>query len=312
MKELWKKAGGLVVTLVLVSMFSFLAFSLIPGDAAISSLGVEAEEAALEALREELGLNRPVYVQYVDWLWSALQGDFGESLQYHQPVAVLVRDRLPVTITLAVLSMCFVLLVSIPLGLLGTRKPGGVIDTGITILSQIGMAMPQFFIGILITFVFGIVFRVFTVGGYVSFKEDVGSFISFLVFPAIAVAIPKIASMTRYIRNLVLAEKQLDYVRTARAKGNPEKRILLNHVLINVLLPVVTMFAMMAADVLAGSIIVEQVFHLPGLGRLLITSISNRDYPVVQAIVLYIAGAVVLMNGIAEVLYRKLDPRVKL
>ena len=311
MKWLMKKLAGLLVTLVLISMLSFFAFSFIPGDAAVSALGVEADEAAVEALRKELGLDRPVWAQYAGWLVSALQGEFGDSLQYHMPVAQLVSNRLPVTVTLAVYAMLLVVCVSFPLGILGTGKPGGGLDTGITVLSQIGMAVPQFFIGILLTYVLGIVLNRFTVGGYVGYEENLRGFLKFLFIPAIAVAIPKGSTLIRYIRNSVVAEKRRDYVRTAKAKGNSEKNILLNHVLINVMLPVITMIAMMAADVLAGSIVVEQVFNIPGLGRLLITSIANRDFPVVQAIVLYIAGAVVVMNTLAEILYHKMDPRVK-
>lgn len=311
MKWIGKKIGGLIVTLLFISLFCFLAFSMIPGDAALSALGVDADEATVEALREELGLNRPVYVQYADWLLSALRGDFGESLQYHMPVSTLVSQRLPVTVTLAMYAILLIVLFSFPLGILGTGKPGGFFDLIITVLSQIGMAVPQFFIGILLTFFFGIVLQWFTVGGYVSYQEDMQGFLSFLILPAVAVAIPKCSSLIRYIRDSIVAEKTLDYVRTARAKGNSEGKVLLNHVLINSLMPVVTMLAMMAADVLAGSIVVEQVFNIPGLGRLLITSIANRDYPVVQAIVIYIAGAVVLMNTIAEILYHRIDPRVR-
>jgi len=311
MKFILKKIGTLIITLVIISFLSFLAFSLIPGDAAVASLGMDAEEEAIEALREELGLNRPVHVQYADWLVSVLQGDFGESTQYHLPVSELVSKRLPATITLALYSMVIIIVVSFPLGLFGTKKPNGALDTMITVLSQIGMAVPQFFLGIVLTFIFGIVLHWFTVGGYVNYQEDPVGFFSFLILPAVAVAVPKCATMTRYIRNAVVAQKKLDYVRTARGKGNSEKRILLKHVLINAMMPVVTMLAMMAADVLAGSIVVEQVFNIPGLGRLLITSISNRDYPVVQAIVLYIAGTVVVMNTLADIAYQKLDPRVR-
>lgn len=311
MKFILKKLGTLIITLVIISFLSFLAFSLIPGDAAVASLGMDATEEDIEALREELGLNRPVPVQYADWLLSALQGDFGESTQYHLPVSELVAQRLPATITLAVYSMILIVLVSFPLGLLGTGKPNGAADTTVTVLSQVGMAVPQFFLGILLTYFFGILLRWFPVGGYVSIKEDPAGFFRFLVLPAVAVAVPKCATMTRYIRNAVVAQKKMDYVRTARGKGNSEKRILLNHVLINVMMPVVTMLAMMAADVLAGSIVVEQVFNIPGLGRLLITSISKRDYPVVQAIVVYMACAVVIMNTLADIAYQKLDPRVR-
>ena len=311
MKFILKRIGTLIITLVIISFLSFLAFSLIPGDAAVANLGMDADEAAVEALREELGLNRPVVIQYGDWLLSALQGDFGESTQYHLPVSELVSKRLPATVTLAVYSMIIIIAVSFPLGLVGTNKPGGLWDTGMTVLSQVGMAIPQFFLGILLTFFFGIVLNWFTVGGYVSPTENMAGFLSFLILPAVAVAVPKCATMTRYIRNAVVAQKKMDYVRTARGKGNSEKRILLNHILINVMMPVVTMLAMMAADVLAGSIVVEQVFNIPGLGRLLITSISNRDYPVVQAIVIYIAATVVVLNTVADIMYQKLDPRVR-
>ena len=311
MKFILKKIGTLIITLVIISFLSFLAFTLIPGDAAVASLGMDADEAAIEALREELGLNRPVVVQYGDWLFSAVRGDFGESTQYHLPVSLLVSQRLPATITLALYSMVIIILVSFPMGMLGTKKPNGAVDTAVTVLSQVGMAVPQFFLGILLTFVFGILLNWFTVGGYVGPKEDPAGFFSFLLLPAVAVAVPKCATMTRYIRNSVVAQKKMDYVRTARGKGNSEKKILLNHVLINVMMPVVTMLAMMMADVLAGSIVVEQVFNIPGLGRLLITSISNRDYPVVQAIVIYIAGTVVIMNTLADIMYQKLDPRVR-
>ena len=311
MKFILKKTGTLIITLVIISFLCFFAFSIIPGDAALASLGMDAEEEAIEALREELGLNRPFPVRYLDWLLSALRGDFGESTQYHMSVNTLVAQRLPVTVTLAVYAMLFVVLFSFPLGLAGTKKPKGAVDTCVTVAAQMGMAVPQFFLGILFTYLFGIVLRWFPVGGYVSFRENPMGFLRFLILPAAAVAVPKCATMTRYIRNSIVAQKKQDYVRTARAKGNSEGRVLLKHILKNTLMPVVTMLAMMAADLLAGSIVVEQVFNIPGLGRLLITSISNRDYPVVQAIVIYIAAIVVIMNTVAEIAYRKLDPRVK-
>ena len=159
MKFILKKIGTLIITLVIISFLSFLAFSLIPGDAAVSNLGMDADEAAVEALREELGLNRPIYVQYGDWLWSAMRGDFGESTQYHLPVSELVAKRLPATVTLALYSMIIVVVVSFPFGMLGTNKPGGILDTTMTVLSQIGMAIPQFFLGILLTFFFGIMLQ---------------------------------------------------------------------------------------------------------------------------------------------------------
>ncbi|MGN0505069.1 MAG: ABC transporter permease [Lachnospiraceae bacterium] len=310
MKYIAKKIGTLIITLVVISFFSFLAFSVIPGDAALSSLGMDAEEEAVEALREELGLNDPVLYRYGKWLLAAVRGDFGESLQYHRTVKELVADKLPVTFVLAMYSLGLIVFVSFPLGLIGTRKPQGAADNTVTVVTQLGMAVPPFFLGILLTYIFGIVLKWFQVGGYVGYREDASAFFSYLLLPAITIAIPKISMLARFIRNSVVEQKKMDYVRTARSKGNSERKILLNHVLINAMMPTVTMLAMMVADVLAGSIVVEQVFNIPGLGRLLITSISNRDYPVVQAIVLYIAATVVIMNTVADVLYRKLDPRL--
>lgn len=312
MKYIAKKTGTLIITLLLISLFSFLAFSVIPGDAALSSLGMDADDAAVEALREELGLNDPVIKRYGTWLFHAVRGDFGDSLKYHMPVGELLADKLPVTFVLALYSFILIVLLSFPVGLIGTRKPGRAADHAVTLFTQVGMAVPPFFLGILLTYIFGIVLKVFQVGGYVSYKEDMAGFLKYLILPAVTIAIPKISMLARFIRNSVVEQKKRDYVRTARSKGNSEHRILLNHVLINAVIPTVTMLAMMAADVLAGSIVIEQVFNIPGLGRLLLTSISNRDYPVVQAIVLYIAVAVVLMNAVADVLYQKLDPRLKL
>lgn len=311
MKYVAKKTGTLIITLVVISFLSFLAFTIIPGDAALSSLGMDAEYEAVEALREELGLNEPVLRRYGTWLFAAIQGDFGESLKYHRQVKELIMDKLPVTFVLAVYSLVIIMICFVPIGLIGTKKPHKAADRTVTVLTQLGMAVPPFFLGIMVTYVFGIILKWFAVGGYVSYQENPRAFFSYLLLPAITIAIPKISMLARFVRNSVVEQKGMDYVRTARSKGNSENRILLNHVLINAMMPTVTMLAMMVADVLAGSIVVEQVFNIPGLGRLLITSIAYRDYPVVQAIILYIAVTVVIMNTVADLLYLKLDPRLR-
>lgn len=311
MKMMIKKLGMLCATLLFISLLAFLAFTVIPGDAALSMLGVDAEEEAVAALREELGMNRPVLVRYADWLLSALRGDFGQSFQYRRPVSELIAARLPVTVTLTVNSFLLILLFSFPLGILSAWRENSVPDHVIMTGAQVGMAIPAFFLGILLSYLFGILLTWFPIGGYVSYREDFGAFWRYLLLPAVAIAIPKIAMLVRFLRNSIVAQKKQDYVRTARSKGNSEKRVLLNHVLINSVLPTITMLAMMTAEILAGSIVVEQVFNVPGLGRLLVTSISNRDYPVVQAIVVYMALVVVVMNTLADLLYRRLDPRLR-
>lgn len=312
MKYLLKKISAFIITLLLISLFTFLAFQIIPGDSATAALGTNATPEAIEALREQMGLNKNIFLRYFDWLGSSLSGNFGMSSQFNLPVSSLVQDRMPVTIWLAVFSIGIIIITSIPIGILSAKKEGGLLDRMITFLTHTAMAIPPFFLGIIITLIFGIVLKWFTPGGYTSPSDNFGQFIQFMLFPALAIAIPKIAMVVKFLRSSVLRQLSLDYVRTARSKGNLETVILYRHVLKNAFIPVITFLAMVIADVLAGSIIIEQVFGLPGLGRLLVMAISNRDFAVVQVIILYIATIVVAINFIVDMLYQWIDPRVKL
>ena len=179
------------------------------------------------------------------------------------------------------------------------------------LVNQIFMAVPSFFLGVLIILIFGLILKWFTPGNYISYTESRIGFLTYLIAPAMAIAVPKSAMVVKFLRNSVLEQEESDYVRTAYSKGNTEKRVLYGHILKNAFIPVVTILGMIAAETMAGSIVVEQVFNLPGLGRLLVSSIGNRDYPVVQAILVYIASVVVIMNGVVDVLYRYLDPRIR-
>ncbi|MCQ2537459.1 MAG: ABC transporter permease [Lachnospiraceae bacterium] len=311
MKYIGKKLIALAITLLAISFVTFFAFTIIPGDAATSIMGMDASEEQLDALREELGLNDPLIVRYGRWVKGALMLDFGTSLQYKTDVAKLIGGRLTATLGLALEAILIILILSVPLGIISSKKPNGAVDNIITVLTQFGMAVPQFFLGIMLTYVFGILLRIVNMGGYVNPAESFDGFLRFLILPAITVAIPKLSMMTKYLRDCIVAQKKQDYVRTARAKGNSEGRILTHHVLKNAIIPSITFFAMIVADVLAGSIVCEQVFAIPGVGRLLTASISNRDFPVVSAIVLYVAVVVVVMNTLADVFYRVVDPRVK-
>lgn len=305
-----KKIVSLIITLFFVSLITFFAFRVIPGDSAISKLGMEASEEQVEALREKLGLNDSLITQYTRFLGDALQGDFGDSIQYNTTVSALIADRLPVTIWLALLSFILIVVVSVPLGLLASKRQDSIMDRMITLVAQTFMAIPAFFLGILITLLFGVILHWFTPGGYIKPSTDFGKFISFMIFPALAVSIPKIAMMVKFVKTSVIRELSLDYVRTAKSKGQRKNVILFRHVLKNALMPVITFMGMITAESLAGSIVVEQVFNLPGMGRLLVTAIFNRDYPVVQAVVLYIATIVIVINFLVDLLYRKVDPRV--
>lgn len=312
MKYFIKKIITLIITLLFISLLTFTAFSVIPGDAALSKLGVDASPEAVERLRAEYGLDDPVTVRYVRWLGNALHGDFGQSYKYEtMTVAQLLQTRLPVTVLLAVMSFIIIIVVSIPLGMLCARFSGKWLDVVITQITQITMAIPSFFLGIILTYIFGLVFKVFQPGGYVGMDVDFWGCVGYLVLPAVAVALPKIAMVVKYLRNSVLGEMKKDYVKTAYSKGNSVNQVLYGHVLRNALIPVITFVAMVVAEILAGSLVIEQVFSIPGMGRLLITSISTRDYPVVQAAVLYITSIVVIINFLVDVLYQLADPRIR-
>lgn len=311
MKWIMKKITAMVITLFFVSVVTFLAFEVIAGNSVISKLGMDATAEQVEALKEEYGLNKSLPERYVDWLSGAVKGDFGTSYQYNMPVSKLVAERMPVTVGLGLIGIVLILLISIPLGLFVSKHEGGLWDHIITTMNQVFMAVPHFFLGMLICLIFGTVLKWFTPGAYVPMSQNFFGYFSYMIFPAIAIAIPKIAMVVKFLRTSVVRQMGMDYVRTARGKGNSEHRILYHHVLKNALIPVITFLAMVIADVLAGSIVLEPVFSLPGIGRLLVVSIANRDYPVVQVIVLYIATLVIVMNCIVDILYQVLDPRVK-
>ncbi|MCM1113579.1 MAG: ABC transporter permease [Muribaculum sp.] len=316
MRYLGKKLITLIMTLFLVSVAAFLAFQIIPGDVVRSILGTEATPEREAQLREELGLNDPPVVRYVNWMSGVLRGDLGHSYRYSKsmnemmPVAELIGDKLPVTLWLAVLSVILIVVVSIPLGVFWAKSKSRGADIFFSVLTQVTMAVPSFFLGILVTYLFGMVFKCFTPGGYIGYREDFAGFLGYLFFPALSVALPKIAMTVRFLRNSLLTEMEADYVRTARSKGCTQKQVMYGHVLRNALMPVVTFLGMIIAEIVAGSIVVEQVFGLPGVGRLLISSISTRDLPVVEILVLYITAVVIVVYFLVDILYRMIDPRI--
>lgn len=310
MKYIGKKIMMMAATLFAVSFLVFLSFSVMAGDPATSMLGTQATPEKVEALREELGLNDPFLVQYVRWAGNFLRGDMGTSYSYRLPVSSMIGDKVPVTLALTFLAFLMMTAMAIPLGIYTAKREGGFADRTIYILNQAIMAVPPFFAGILITFLFGRILRWFTPGGYVSYKEDFGGFIGYLIFPALAIALPKAAMAVKLLRSSVLSEVKKDYVRTAFSRGNRSNQVFYGHILKNALIPVITFLGMALADMVAGSIIIEQVFSIPGLGRILLTSISNRDYPVVEAIILCIAFIVVAINLIVDIIYQLADPRI--
>ncbi|MDD5900305.1 MAG: ABC transporter permease [Lachnospiraceae bacterium] len=311
MRYFLKKTVALLVTLLVAAFLTFLAFEVIPSDAAMAKLSIDATEEEINALREAMGLNRSLPVRYGDFLLGAVRGDFGESTQYGLPVTELLSKRFGVTLGLALLSFVLIIGISVPFGIFTARAKTKTGEGLTAFFTQTMMAVPAFFLGMLITLLFGIVLRWFTPGAYVPAGEDFIGFLKFMIFPAIAVAVPKIGMSVRFLQSSLKEQLHSDYVRTARSKGCSKSRVLWRHVLRNALVPVVTFLTMVMAEILAGSIVIEQVFNLSGIGRLLAVSIASRDFPVVRAIVLYTTAVVVLLNYGADLLCRYLDPRIK-
>ncbi len=305
-----KKLLSALLTLLGVSLILFLVFDLIPGDPAVAQLGTNATPERLEALREEMGLNGPVLLRYVRWLLNFVTGDFGTSYSYSIPVRDMIGEKLPISLTMTAMSFLMVLVISIPTGLICAKYKGRKLDTVLCAIAQIMMSVPPFFSGIIITLVFGITLGFFVPGGFVSYTESLWGFIGCLFFPALSVALPKAAMSVKLLRSSLITELQQDYPRTAYSRGNSDWQVLCLHVLKNAMIPVLTFFGMALADILAGSIIAEQVFGIPGIGRILLTSIMNRDYPVVQAIIMLMTASVIFINFGVNLIYKKLDPRI--
>ena len=310
MKYIIKKIISMIITLVVVSLCVFLAFSIIPGDPALRMLGTEASPELIAQTREQMGLNDPVIVRYFRWFGAFLQGDMGKSYNYSVPVAGMILNKIPITLTMAIMSFLLTIVVSIPMGIITAKHEGGILDRVVTVINQVIMAVPPFFSGILITFIFGMIFKLFKPGGFISYSEDFAGFVGYLIFPSIAVALPKIAMTVKMLRGSVIDEAKKDYTRTAYSRGNNTNGVLYRHVLKNALIPVITFLGMLLADMIAGSIVIEQVFGIPGISRILLTSISNRDYPVVEAIIMGIAMIVIVTNLLVDIIYRIVDPRI--
>ncbi len=310
MKYVLKKVATMIITLFFVSVLVFFSFSLIPGNPAISKLGTEATPEKVAALEHQMGLDRPLMERFGEWVLGVFRGDFGNSYSYSKPVTGLLAEKIGTTLLLSVMAIIICVVIAIPLGIFMARKSDSKLDIVLSGFNQIIMAVPSFFSGILITLLFGIVFKLFTPGLFVSYHTSFLGCVGYLFFPALSIALPKISMVSKLLKDNVLKESEKEYVRTAYSRGNATKAVFYKHVLGNALIPVITFLGMTFADIIAGSIIVEQVFSIPGLGRMLLTSISGRDYPVIEAIILLLAFFVILSNLIVDLLYHKFDPRI--
>jgi peptide/nickel transport system permease protein len=308
-----RRAGLAFLTLLLTSFFCFMAFGVIAGDPASLLLGTEAGAEQLDALREELGLNRGVFPRYFQWLADLCSGNAGNSIRFRgEPVAGLIRQRLPISAALAFISFVFILIIGVPVSLFSVRREGGRADRLINSLTALGISVPNFFLGILFIWIFGVTFRIFRAGEYVGFRENFGGFIACLCFPGLAIALPNAALLVKFLRASLLHELASPYVRTAVCKGAGFSLILRRHVLPNAAVPTLAVLGMIISEIFSGSIVIEQVFAIPGLGRLLLTAIMSRDYPLIQILVLYIAWTVVLVHALVDIAIQIIDPRIRL
>ncbi|MBO4783900.1 MAG: ABC transporter permease [Lachnospiraceae bacterium] len=311
-KYIIKKLIRLIITLFITSFVIFLIFELVPGDPVLDKLGTRATPELVEALRIQYGLDQPFILRYLKFIGGIFTLDFGTSYSYGVPVASLLKEKIVINLFLSIIALFFVVVISFPLGIYVAKHTGGISDKIISPLNQASMSIPSFVLGLLITFFFGIVLRWFKPGGYVSFNTNFGGFLYFLIFPAFALAIPKIAMCIRLLKGNILEEAGKDYSLTAYARGNNTTGLLYRHVLKNAIMPTITFIGMIAADMICSGIVIEQVFSIPGLGQMLISSISSRDFPVVEAEVMMIALFIMLISFLTDIIHALIDPRVRI
>ena len=302
---------GLAVTLLAVSAAIFLVLDVLPGDPASIMLGTSARPDTLAALRSELGLDRPAALRYLDWLGGMAHGDLGRSVTYAVPVASLIAERLAVTLPLAVLALALALLIGIPLGVAAAARHGRALDQAATAFGQIGIAVPNFWLGLIFILVFSTGLGWLPAGGFPGWGAGWGQGLRSLVLPAFALALPQAAVLARVVRGATLEVIGSDFVRTAHAKGVSGGRILVGHVVPNALIPVATIVGLQLSFLIAGAILVENVFNLPGLGRLAYQALAQRDLVVIRNVVLMLAAVVIGVNALVELAYLGLDPRLR-
>lgn len=304
------KLVDFILTVFVISLITFCVFQIIPGDPALLMLGTEASTESLQALRETLGLNQPLGTRYVSWFTDLLHGNLGISYRYQKPVLKLVLKHLIVTMQLTLYSMIIAILVAIPMGIVAAifyrRWP----DRVVGVWTHISMAIPSFWFGILFILLFAVGFRMFATSGYVSWRVNPTACLRALTLPAISLAIPRSAIIARFTRSAILEEQRQNYVRTAKAKGLSQPLIMFRHILRNTYVSLFTIIGLHVGSLLAGAIVVEQVFALPGIGNLLLSAIAVRDLPLLQGLTFLLAMVIITINMGTDTLYQWLDPRL--
>ncbi|HTN95453.1 MAG TPA: ABC transporter permease [Nordella sp.] len=300
-----------IPTLLIVSIFVFSLQKLLPGDPILAMAGEERDPAVLELLREKYRLNDPLPVQYVHWLGNALTGDLGISLRSNEPVLSLIAAKLPVTIQLAVMAIFFAFLIGIPMGILAAVKKNTALDYLASFIALSGLSIPNFWLGIMLILLVSVKLGWLPASGYEPFFSDPVRSLQTMVMPAFVLGNALAATLMRHTRSAMLSVLSTDYIRTARAKGLAERSVVFSHSFRNALLPIVTLSALLFGELLAGAVLTEQIFTIPGFGKLIVDAVFTRDYAVVQGVVLCTAIGFILMNLIADVLYFVLNPRMR-
>ena len=306
-----KRFATFLATLAAASIVVFAVQGVLPGNAAQVMLGESATPEAVAALSQKLGLDQPPVVRYGRWVGGLLRGELGTSVAYDTPVAALIAERLAVSAPLALMAMVLTTAAALALGIYAAARHNRLGDVGVMAASQVGIAIPNFWFAILLILVFSVKLQWFSAGGFPGWEEGAWPALKALILPAVALAVVQAAILARITRSAVLDVLREDFVRTARAKGLSQRQVLWRHVLRNAFVPVLTVMGLQFANLLTGTIVVENVFSLPGLGRLIFQAISNRDLLVVQNVVMLLAASVIVINFVVDVLYVVIDPRLK-
>ncbi|ERT59013.1 ABC transporter permease [Peptoniphilus sp. BV3C26] len=311
MKALLSKLLSVILTLILVSMMIFLVFQILPGNPAQIILGSEADEKQVKQLETELGIDKPMPERYLNWMKDLLKGDMGKSLKYNVNVKDLFMDRLPVTLFLTSYSLILTVLIGIPLGIWIASKDDKWYSTIIAGITQLGISIPSFWLAFILILIFSVKLNIFPTFGYNVMSGNLLDKLYKFFIPAFAISLSNIATIVRYLRTAILDQIRKNYVRTARVKGLDINKILYRHVLRNALIPVITILGIILTSSIGGSIIIENVFALPGIGSLIVQSVSSRDFPLIQSVVVVIAAMVIFINFIIDICYRIIDPRIR-
>ena len=300
-----------IPTVLIISFFIFSLQFLLPGDPVLVMAGEERDPEVIARLREQYGFNDPFLIQYFNWLMDALRGDLGQSLRMNQPVGALILQKLPVTFQLAVMALIFAMVIGIPMGILSAVKKGSWLDYIANFVALSGLSIPNFWLGILLILLISVNLGWLPASGYRPFSVDPWASIATMIMPAFVLGTALAATLMRHTRSAMLQVLRSDYVRTARAKGLREKVVILKHALRNALVPVVTVSALLFGELLAGAVLTEQIFSIPGFGKLVVDAVFSRDYAVVQGLVLVTSVAFILMNLLADTAYMILNPRMR-